>query len=609
MNKYLILLTGSMLFLPIAGCKSKTENTSQTKSSDTTSTSGTMVDYVALNAKAAQFVPEIGKSGGQIILSTFSDPKSFNPITSTETTTSEFTAYMYEGLTKSNSVTLMPQPNLADRWDISADGLTYTFHIRDSVLWSDGVPFSAYDVEFTFNSLIYNSKISPNSPRDLFTLEGNKKIEVKALDKSTVEFKLPFTFAPLLRALSQEILPKHKWEAVVKSNKFSSALGIATKPSDIVSTGPFLLDSYMPSQKLVLKKNPTYWKKDASGNRLPYLDRVIYTIVADQNAELLQFKSKEIDFLAAKGEDYPGLKKEESKDGYTVYRVGPSSGSNFLIFNQHSGIDSAASAKAGKEIRYVNPVKYAWFTNTKFRQAIAHAIDKENMVNIVMNGLGYPQWSPMAPSEGYFFNSHVTEYPYDIEKAKSILVSEGFKDTNGDGILEDKDGNTVEFSLITNSGNNNRIKIAEIIRKDLELLGLKVHFQQLEFNTVIQKMSNPPYDWDCIMIGLTGGPEPHFGINVWKSSGSLHMWNSSQKTPATPWEATIDSIYNAAVKELDTLKRKELYYRWQQIASDELPLIYTVLPEQIYCLYNKFGNINPCNNSGILHNIEYVFVK
>jgi len=600
MNKTLVTLLSGFLLLSVAGCtgdknKAKTDGRSQ----DTSSTS---VDYTALHEKALKFVPEIGKSGGQMVLSTFSDPKSFNPITSTENSTTEFTQYMYEGLTRSNGVTLMPEPNLSDTWEISSDGLTFTFHIRSGVIWSDSVPFSAYDVEFTFNDLIYNMSISPNSSRDIFTMEG-KRIAVKALDSAHVEFKLPFTYAPFLRALNQEILPKHKYAAAVRKGAFSTALGIQTPADQMVGTGPYMLESYTSSQKVIFKRNPHYWKKDSAGNRLPYIDRIVYTIVADQNAELLQFKSGEVDYLLAKGEDYPGLKKDQPTGNYSVYRVGPATGSNFLIFNQNSGIDPKTKKP------YVDKVRYSWFTSTKFRQAIAYALDKSNMINIVMNGLGYPQWSPMAPSEGYYFNSNVSEYPYDINKAKEILSSEGFKDTNGDGTLEDKDGNAVEFSFVTNSGNNPRLKIAEIIRKDIESLGIKVHFQQLEFNSLVQKLDNPPYEWDAILIGLTGSSEPHFGRNVWHSSGTMHMWNESQKTPATPWEATIDSIYDAGVKELDTAKRKALYDRWQQIASEQLPFIYTVLPERILCITNKFGNLNPCPNGGLLHNLEYIYVK
>ncbi len=594
-----ILITISLV-LQLSGCNGG-KNQSNIKSVFKNSGSG-KIDYMAIEEKAKSFVPQIGKIGGQIVLSSFSDPKSFNPITSTEMTTTEFTQYIYEGLTKLNGVTLMPEPNLSDSWEMSPDGLVWNFHIRKGVKWSDNTPFSAYDVEFTFNDLIYNEAVTPNSSRDIFTMEG-KKINVKVIDSSHIQFKLPFLYAPFLRAMAQEILPKHKYEIYVKKGTFAAALGIQTSPDQMVGTGPFLLESYISSQKVIFKRNPLYWKRDSSGNHLPYLKKIVYTIVSDQNAQLLQFKRGEIDYLIAKGEDFPGLKKDEATSNYSVYRLGPAAGSNFLVFN----VDADSDPKTKHQ--YVNKIKLSWFNNVKFRQAVAYALDKDNMIRIVMNGLGYPQWTPMAPSEGYFFNGKVTEYSYDVEKAKQILASEGFKDNNNDGVIEDKEGHSVEFSFITNSGNNVRIKIAEIIRKDLESLGMKVHFQQLEFNSLIQKMNNPPYEWDAILIGLTGGPEPHFGRNVWHSSGTLHMWYPIQKKPATAWEATIDSLFDSGVKELDIAKRKTIYDKWQQIVSDQLPFIYTVLPENIICISNKFGNLNPSVNGGLLHNLEYIYVK
>jgi peptide/nickel transport system substrate-binding protein len=378
-------------------------------------------------------------------------------------------------------------------------------------------------------------------------------------------------------------------------------LGIQTPPDSMVGTGAFLLESFISSQKVVFKKNPRYWKKDAKGNPLPYLDRIVYMIVSDQNAELLRFKRGEIDFLAAKGEDYPGLKKDEPKGSYTVFRLGPATGSNFLFFNQNTG----RNAKTGKP--YVDSVKLSWFRNEQFRKGIAYALDKQNMINIVMNGLGYPQWGPMSPAEGYYFNPDVEQYPYDTAKARATLAAAGFTDKNNDGFLEDASGHPLEFSFITNSGNIVRQKLAEIIRKDLEDIGCKVHFQILEFNSLIQKIDNPPYEWDAILMGLTGGVEPHFGRNVWHSSGNLHMWFPSQKKPSTVWEARIDSIYDAGVSELNDTKRKALYDEWQRIAADKLPLIYTVLPERILCMSNHFKNINPCLNGGLLHNIEYIY--
>ena len=561
------------------------------------------VDYGQLQRKALAFVPEIGKEGGEIVLSSVSDPKSFNPITSTENTTTEFTTYMYEPLVYPNGVTLLPEPHLAESWEASDDGLVWTFSIRPDVQWSDGKPFNAYDVEFTFNDLVYNEGISPNSGRDVFMIDG-KKIKVDVVDSLKIRFTLPFTYAPFLRLMmSQEILPKHAYGKFVEKGTFSTELSLKTPIKEMVGTGPFLLESYLSSQKVVFRRNPNYWKKDSAGNRLPYLERVVYKIVADQNAELLQFKQGLVDYIEAKGEDFPGLKKDEASSGYSVYRLGPAKGSNFLIFNQNRDVDSSTKQP------YVDEVKLSWFTNVNFRRAIVYALDKENMINIVMNGLGYPQWSPMTPSEGYFFNPDVAEYSYDIEKAKELLRAEGFRDSDGDGVLEDKNGNMLEFSLMTNSGNIVRGRIAEIIRKDLETLGCKVHFQLLEFNSLIQKLDNPPYNWDAVLIGLTGGVEPHLGKNVWHSGSTLHMWYPRQKNPATPWEAAIDSLFDLGVRTIDDKKRKEIYDRWQEIAAEQLPLIYTVLPERIYCIRNRFGNLNPNFNGGLLHNYEYFYVK
>jgi len=601
MKKTLLLLSAGLLIaLTAAGCGGSKD------SGQAAFTAPAPPDFDEIQRKATAFVNTIGTPGGEIVLSTISDPKSFNPITSTETSTSTFTALMFEGLLTRNGVTLELEPNIAERWETSEDGLTWTFFIRPGVLWSDGAPLSAYDVEFTFNSLIYNKDISPCSARDIFTLE-EQALAVKALDSLRVRFTLPFRFAPFLHSLAgQEILPKHRYADAVARKTFSTEMSIKTPAAEIVVNGPFLLDSYLSSQKVVFKKNPKYWKKDAEGNSLPYLDRLVYVIAADQNAEMLKFLQGEIDYFFAKGDDFPKLKRAEAGAGFTVHRLGPMTGSSFMVFNQNLTPDTTGG-KAGKT--YVSETKLKWFRNDNFRRAIAHVVDKDNMVRIALNGLGYPQLSPMTPAEGYFYNGDVPQYPYDPQKAREILAQEGFEDRNRDGVLEDRDGNALEFSLVTNSGNNVRVKIAEIIRKDLQDIGVKVHFQVLEFNSIIQKLDNPPFDWDCIVLGLTGGDEPHFGRNVWRSGGQLHMWYPRQKSPSTEWEARIDAIYNMAAREMDRAKRKELYDEWQRIAAEKQPFIYTVLQERIECIWDKFGNVNPNMNSGLLHNLEFFYAK
>lgn len=190
----------------------------------------------------------------------FFEPKSFNPITSSGTFTSEITPLIHESLIRINGVTSRPEPNLAKSWDISEDSLTWTFHIREGVLWSDSIPFSAYDIEFTFNDLIYNDEIIPNVIRDLFTINGSA-ISVKALDSLSVVFSLPAPLYYFLQLMSQGILPKHKYSLHVKKGSFKNVLGITTPPDSITGTGPFLLESCIPSQKIILKRNPLYWKK------------------------------------------------------------------------------------------------------------------------------------------------------------------------------------------------------------------------------------------------------------------------------------------------------------------------------------------------------------
>jgi len=557
------------------------------------------VNLDSLLAAARQFKPSIGTVGGQIVLSTFSDPKSFNPITSNETSTSEFTDYMFEGLTRTNGVTTEIESHLAQSWSVDSSGKVWTFVLRPGVRWFDGSPFSAYDVEFTFNKLVYNDDI-PNSLRDIFTLDG-KQIGVKALDSARVQFRLPVKFAPFLSSVGVSILPEHVYAPMVKAGTFSSAMGADSKPRDIVGTGPFMLDSYRPGQSLVLKRNPMYWRADSAGNKLPYLERVRYVIVQNQDAQFLKFQQGETDYLSFRGQDFPLLKRGEKAGGYTVYRLGPDFGTSFLIFNVDG--DSTPSGKP-----YMDPIKRAWFSNPAFRRAVAHGLDKGSMISIAMNGLGYPQSGAMSPASGFFYNPNVPAYAFSPDRAREILDSLGFKDANGDGFREDQSGRTIEFSLITNAGNTVRKQIGELINKDLHNLGFKVHFNSMEFNALIAKL-DATHDWDACIMGLTGGIEPHFGANVWNSSGNLHMWWPRQKKPATAWEARVDTIYSLAAQELDPNKRKALYDEWQVIVARELPLIYTVLPERLLALRNKFGNINPAPYGGLLYNLELIYVR
>jgi len=533
---------------------------------------------------------KINKFKNAISLSTSSDPKSFNPIIAKETSTTLITGFIFEGLTKIDGITLEVKPLLAEKWEVDKTGKRWLFFLRKDVLWSDGEKFTANDVVFTFNELIYNEKI-PTSSRDVFTIEG-EKIKVRKIDDYKVEFILPEKFAPFLQLMTQEILPEHKLKKAVIENRFTSTWGVNENVENIVGTGPYKIKEYRPGEWIILEKNPYYWKKDKEGKKLPYIDRIVFLIIPDPNMAILKFRTGEIDVLSVRGQDYYILKPLEKIKNFTLYDVGPSLGSEFLSFNQN------VDAK-------IPEYKKNWFCDINFRKAIAHSIDRDSIIKNVYNGFGTYQFGPMNSSCGFFYNDKIIKYSYDLSKAREFLSKSGFywKDEK----LYDRYGNRVEFTIITNSNNFERVQIGNIIQNDLEKIGMKVNLLPAEFNTLVNKLSITK-DWEAVIVGLTGGIEPHGGKNVWKSNGQLHFWNFNNKRNYE-WEKEIDLLFEEGTKYLEKEKRKKIYDRWQYLVSEYLPLIYTANSNVIYAVRNKFENLRVSVYGGVFHNIEELKIK
>lgn len=530
------------------------------------------------------------RHGGTLILDTISDPKSFNPVLAKETSTTAITGYFFEGLTRLNPFTAEIEPLLAERWTHSPDGRTWTFHLRKDVLWSDGRPFTADDVVFTYRDLYGNPSI-PSSHRTILTIDG-KFPRVEKVDAHTVQVTTAKPFAPLLYVLQFDILPQHVLEPHVRADRFNSSWTLATPPAEIVGTGPFLLQEYVPSQRVVLKRNPRYWQKDSQGRQLPYLDGIQILIVPDLNASTLKFQAGETDVHTVRGEDYAVLKRQEAKGRFTISTVGPSLGENYLSFNQNP--------------KTLPPHKLRWFVNQKFRQAVAYAIDKETIINNVYAGLAAPLTGPVSPAVKTFYNPNVKTYPYDLVKARALLQEAGFRYEKDR--LVDAEGRPVQFTILTNAENPVRVNTANILLTDLRKLGMEVTLQPIQFNALVRKL-DATYDWEAVILGFTGGPEPHTGKNIWDSSGELHQWHPRQSKPATPWEAEIDRIFNQAAQELDPAKRKTLYNRWQEIVAEQLPLIQTVTPTVIYAVRDRVGGAQPTPLGGAIPYIERAYLK
>ncbi|MCX8060235.1 MAG: ABC transporter substrate-binding protein, partial [Aquificaceae bacterium] len=398
------------------------------------------------------------------------------------------------------------------------------------------------------------------------------------LDEHRVEFRLPQPFAPFLNALSAPILPKHKLEKHTREGTFMTAWNVSTDPKEIVGTGPYVLKRYVKGVLVEYTANPHYYERDPQNRPLPYIKSKVAHILQDPDTALLKFSLGEVDYIGVRPQDVLFVSRiKESR----LFDLGPTPSTTFLVFNQNPSAD-------------IPKHKLRWFQNPEFRRAISHAIDREGICYLVYNGLAEPLYGPITPANRpYYEEGLFPTYPYDLKRAKAILESIGFRDRDGDGWLEDEQGNPVELVLLTNAGNKEREAIGNIVKEDLEKIGIKVIFRPIDFNTLVSKLTSPPYGWEAVIIGLTGSMDPHFGRNVWHSSGTLHMWNPRQKSPQTQWEKRVDELLDRGAVETDPQERVKLYREAYRIIAQEQPMIFLVTPKSMLSAKDRIENLFP----------------
>ena len=595
LTRITIILSFSMLALVACSSDEADENAGGAQDSGIAQEGDAALDLIVdeLKRNAEQFEYTAGQYGGDLTIATISEPLTFNLAIADDASSSNVLGYLFEGLTELSWLTDEVEPALAESWERSEDGLSWQFNLRRDVTWHDGTPFTAHDVGFTFNKIIYNDDIGTNA-RAAFEfrfLDENgewqqSRMTVTIIDDHTVGFVLPVPFAPFLRSMGTAIYPKHILEQYVENDTFDEVWDIDTDPAEVIGTGPFVIESYTPEQQVVLVRNPNYWMTDAEDNRLPYLDEIVYTIVENLEAELEAFKVGQSDVHGVLGEEYAELEALQEEQNFTIHRRGPGFSSTFLTFNVHPGRIPDSS------VPYVADHKRRWFDDLTFRRAVAYSVDKNAIIEEVQHGLGYPQWSPISPAAEDFYNPDVMTYPYDVSKAKELLDELDWVDTNGDGIREDGEGNEIEFRMVTNTDNSVREKVGRIIADGMKEIGLNVSFELIEFSDLEHSLTDT-YVWEAVIIGFGSGSDPYSGIVMWHSSGDFHLWYPFQEEPATEWEAEIDELYVKASQELDHEKRVEYYHRAQEIAAENVPLIYTTLSERLTAARNVFGNVTP----------------
>lgn len=549
----------------------------------------------------------------EIITSFLGDPQTFN--SALNNTSPNVFSLIYEGLITSDGITGEIQPALAESWEISEDKLAITFRLRDGLRWSDGHPLTADDVIFSYRDIYLNDAI-PTGSRDILRVGiAGALPTVEKIDDRRVVFRVPEPFAPFLRNTGLPILPRHVLTQSVQTLDadgkplFLSTWGVGTPPQEIVTNGMYTIASYVTGQRIVLQRNPYYWRRGPTGEPQPYVQRFIWKIIENRDTQLLKFRSGDLDVAEPmRPEDFPLLKREEKRGNFRVEMGGPRPGTVFISFNLNKG------SRNGKPL--VDPIKSKWFNTLALRQAVAYAIDRDKMIANTFRGLGAKIDSPLTSQSPYYLppEAGLPVYNYDPEKAKQLLLEAGFRYNDRNELL-DADGNRVRFTLLTNAENTIRVSMAAQIKQDLAKIGIQVDFTPIAFSALVDKLGNT-LDWECHLLGFTGGVEPNSGFNIWSPDGSLHSFNQKPLPNQPPiagrqvadWEQKIGDLYIQGAQELDEDKRREIYAQTQIIAQEQLPFIHLATELLMSAVRNTIQGVQFSDLEGALWNLYEIQV-
>jgi len=529
-----------------------------------------------------QVADEIGNYGGRLVIGQRAEPKTLNPVTATDAVSREVIGRCNADLISINRLTQKTEPALAESWQISPDGRSFTLHLRKGIRFSDGHPFDADDVVFSFTLYLDEAVDSPQ--RDLLVIDG-KPLTVTKLDQYTVRFTLSRPYAAAERLFDGlAMLPKHLLEKPYKEGKFTQAWSLNTPPAEMSGLGPFRVKQYLAGQRIVLERNPYYWKADRANHRLPYLDELAFLFVGSEDQQVMRFEAGETDMISRlSAENYTLLSKDQSHGSWQLADLGPSLEYNFLVFNLNDVDPKKLSEVAGKQ---------RWFADLKFRQAVSLAVDRDSIVKLVYGARGTPLWGNVGPGNKLWVNQAIPHPQRSLENARQLLKSAGFS-WNSAGQLLDASGKPVEFSIVTSSSNTQRMKMATLVQDDLAHLGMQVHVVPLDFRAMLDRVFQS-FDYDAAVMGLGGGdPDPNPEMNVWLSKGATHLWHLNETQPATDWEREIDQLMQQQMVTLNYEARKRLYDRVQQLISDNLPFVFLATPDVLVGAKAQVGNFHP----------------
>lgn len=532
-------------------------------------TAGLLVALVLVFRPGNQPAPVISVTrAGEIIASIRAEPTTFNPFISRDPTAEALTVLTQGRLVRINRATFELEPWLAEGWESSADGRTHTLHLRPGVTWSDGTPFTSADVLFSLRA-VYDPKVESVLASRLTA--GGRPFRATAPNPEDVVITFAVPSGPGLRLLDGlPILPKHKLEAALEAGTFADAWNISTPPADLTGTGPFVLREYQPGQRVVLDRNPRYWRTAEDGATLPYLDRIVLEIVPEQDAELEGIESGDTDltFSELRPEDYAPIRRAQEDGRLRLLELGVRPDADAFWFCLKP--DATRS----------DP-RAAFVQRREFRQAISHAVDREAFAETVFLGAAVPVWGPVTPGNTQWFWPDVPRYPHDDARAQALLESIGLEDRDGNGVVEDGGGTEARFTVITERGIGWYERGTAVLREELGRIGIALDIAPLESGAVTERLLACDYD-AMYYRPVATDIDPAGNMDFWLSSGSAHFWNLAQRTAETEWEQRIDTLMLEQAATLDPDRRRQLFDLVQRIFAENLPALYFAAPRMYY---------------------------
>ena len=484
------------------------------------------------------------------------EPKTLNPLL-VDDDASDTVRYLTGGvLMRLNRSSQQLEPELATSWKLGRGGNSISFTLRRNVRFSDGTIFSAEDVAYTVERLMDPALHSPTG--DSFRA-GTGKVVTQINGNNQVTVIFPAPIVGLDKLFDQVVI-----------------LSATSPKKEMAVLGPYYVAEDKAGYYLLLRRNPNYWKHDAAGRQLPYIDTVRLDIQQNRDIEMLRLVRGEIDFINSLNAEY--YDKLAAQAPQMVFDAGVSLDAEQMWFNQVPGSPLPAYKKA-------------WFRSTAFRRAISESINREDIARVVFHGHARPAVSWVSPANKFWFNAKLQPHPFDQKLALQALTREGFRMQNG--VLRDRDGHGVQFSIITNAGNKARERMAAMIQQDLSGIGIQLNVVTLDFPSLIERITRS-FDYEACLLGLVNNDlDPDSQMNVWLSSAENHVWNPNQKTPATDWEAEIDGLMHAQASALDVKKRKVAIDRVQEIAWQQEPFIYLVNKNALSAVSAALNNAHP----------------